>query len=405
METVMDTGTGSKTVSLIRCDDYTREKTYLAVKQSIELLGGLERFVSPGQRVFLKFNLLLGSPPGKCVTTHPEIVYSVARLLKEYGCDVILGDSPGSGQPYTEAVLKKNYLASGFDVISRELAIPLNYDTGSQEIPAPDGKMVKRFCIINPALDADAIVVVSKAKTHTLTFLSAAAKNLFGVIPGYEKPFYHGKMPEKDDFCRMIVDLNEAIKPKLQITDAIMAMEGDGPHAGTPRKIGAVLASGDYTAIDVITARLMAFDPMQIGTIKAASERGLISSDFSDISVLGEDPSALIIADFKHPSTYLNQDGKSGNQNNIRRIFYGLLFKIAGAYPPWPKLHKDRCTGCMNCVRSCPKKTISIAGKKPKIDYSRCIRCYCCHEMCDSNAISLERGIVGKIIALVMRTE
>lgn len=400
----MDT-TENKTVSLVRCDDYSREHAFLAVKQSIELLGGLDRFVSPGQRVFLKFNLLLGSPPGKCVTTHPEIVYSVARLLKEYGCDVVMGDSPGSGQPYTEAVLKKNYRASGFDCISGDLNIPLNYDTGSQEIPAPDGTMVKRFRIINPALDADAIVVVSKAKTHTLTFMSAAAKNLFGVIPGYEKPFYHGKMPDRDDFCRMIVDLNETIRPTLQITDAIMAMEGDGPHAGTPRKIGAILASGNYTAIDVITARLMAFDPMQVGTIRAACERGLVREDFTDISVLGEDSSTFVVPDFKHPSTYLSQEGKRGRANAIRRMFYGLIFKIAGAYPPWPRIHADRCTGCMSCVRSCPKETISTVGKKPRIDYRNCIRCYCCHEMCDSTAISLERGLAGKIIAIVMRTE
>jgi len=400
----MSIETSLKTVSLVRCDDYSREQTYRAVKQSIELLGGLDRFVSPGQRVFLKFNLLQGSPHGTCITTHPEIVYSVARLLKEYGCDVLLGDSPGSGQPYNEAVLKKNYKAAGYDVISQELDIPLNYDTGSRELPAPGGRMVKRFTIINPALDADAIIVVSKAKTHTLTYLSAAAKNLFGVIPGYEKPLYHGKMPERDDFCRMIVDLNETIRPNLQVTDAVMAMEGDGPHTGTPRKIGAILASADYTAIDVITARLMAFDPMQIGTIKAASELGFIREDFSDISVLGEDPSKLVVPDFKHPSTYLDSDGKNGKQNLVRRIFYGMFFTIARTYPPWPGIQNDLCTGCMNCVRSCPKQAISIVDKKPKINHNNCIRCYCCHEMCDSHAISLERSLAGKIIARIMRT-
>jgi uncharacterized protein (DUF362 family)/Pyruvate/2-oxoacid:ferredoxin oxidoreductase delta subunit len=397
-------GSGTKTVSLVRCDDYSREGTYLAVKQSIELLGGLDGFVSPGQKVFLKFNLLQGSPAEKCVTTHPEVVYDVARMLKEHGCTVVVGDSPGSGQPYNEKVLRKNYEAAGYDLISRELDIPLNFDTGYREVSAPEGRTVKRFSIINPVSDADAVVVVSKAKTHTLTYMSAAAKNMFGVIPGFEKPFYHGKMPDRDDFSRMIVDLNEAVGPKLLVTDAVMAMEGDGPHAGTPRKIGAILASGDYTAIDVVTARLMAFDPMSIGTIRAAVEQGFVREDFSDIDVRGDDPSSYIVRDFRHPSTFSGPDGKNGKMSLLRKLLFGILFGIARMYPPWPRIEGDACVGCMQCVRSCPKQTISVVENKPRIDYKKCIRCYCCHEMCDSHAISLERSLAGKIIAKILRS-
>ena len=315
-----------------------------------------------------------------------------------------MGDSPGSGQTYNEKVLRKNYEAAGYDAISQELGIPLNYDTGYREVPAPDGRMVKRFSIIAPVLDADAIVVVSKAKTHSLTYISGAAKNLFGVIPGFEKPFYHAKMPEREDFCRMIVDLNEVVKPKLQVMDAVMAMEGDGPHTGTPRKIAAIMASGDYTAIDVLMARLMSFDPMQIGTIKAAVERGLIREDLSDIAALGDDPSSLIIPDFKHPSTYSGSDGKSGKPRLVQRIVMATFSIIARTYLPWPVIQTGRCISCMLCVRSCPKQTISVVNKKPKIGYKNCIRCYCCHEMCDSHAISLQRSAAGKIIAKVMRT-
>jgi uncharacterized protein (DUF362 family)/NAD-dependent dihydropyrimidine dehydrogenase PreA subunit len=300
--------------------------------------------------------------------------------------------------------LRKNYVAAGYDAISKELGIPLNYDTGYCEVHAPDGKMVKRFSIIKPVLDVDAIVVVSKAKTHSLTYLSGAAKNLFGVIPGFEKPLYHAKMPEREDFCAMIVDLNEVVKPKLQVMDAVIAMEGDGPHTGNPRKIGAIMASEDYTAIDVLMARLMSFDPIQIDTIKAAVERGFIREDFSDIATLGDDPSSLVIQDFKHPSTYSGSEGKSVKQNLVRKIVYGTYFAIGRHYPPWPKIETDICVSCLKCVRSCPKQIISVVNRKPKIRYKNCIRCYCCHEMCDSHAISLERSLSGKIIAKIMRT-
>lgn len=392
----------SKTVALVRCDDYERETVYRAVKQAIGLIGGLEAFVSPGQNVFLKFNLLQGAAPERCVNTHPEVVRAVARLLKEYGCSVVMGDSPGSGQAYTAAVLKKNYEAAGYDAVSRELGIPLNEDTAYRDLPAPDGTTVKRFSVIAPALDADAVFVVSKAKTHTLTALTGAAKNMFGVIPGFEKPFYHGKMPQRDDFCRMIVDLNEAVGPRLQVMDAVMAMEGDGPHTGTPRKIGAVLASGDYTAIDVVTARLMAFDPAGIGTIRAAAERGFVREDSSDIAVLGDDPSALVVRDFRHPSTFPGTETGSGRSWSFRPVIAGLFFGLAKTCPPWPRIDPGKCTGCMKCVRSCPKKTISVVSKRPEIGYARCIRCYCCHEMCDNHAISLKRSPAGRIIAMIL---
>jgi len=400
----MGDGAEQKTVALVRCDDYDGENVYLAVKEAIDLIGGPGTFVSPGRKVFLKFNLLQGSAPGTCVTTHPAVVHAVARILKEHGCSIVMGDSPGSGQAYTEKVLRKNYAAAGYDTVSRDLGIPLNYDTGSCELPAPEGRMVKRFLVIAPVLDADAVVVVSKAKTHTLTWLSAAAKNLFGVIPGFEKPFYHGKMPDRDDFCSMIVDLNEAVRPKLQIVDAIMAMEGDGPHSGTPRKIGAVLASGDYTAIDVITARLMAYDPGQIGTIRAAAGRGLVREDFGDVVVVGDDLSSLVVPDLKHPSTFLGSGGTGGAAGSLRSLLVGFLFALARTYPPWPRIRRDQCTGCLKCVRSCPKKTITVEEKRPVIGYRSCIRCYCCHEMCDSHAISLERGLAGKVIAALMRS-
>ncbi|MBP2133495.1 uncharacterized protein (DUF362 family)/ferredoxin [Methanomicrobium sp. W14] len=394
-----DSGTQKK-VSIGKCDDYERENVFDSVKKAVDLIGGIGSFVSPGQKVFLKFNMLLGKDPEKSVTTHPEVVYAVAKLLKDYGCIVMMGDSPGSGLSYTEKVLRKNYALAGYDKISEELDIPLNYDTGFREMPAPNGRITKRFPVINPVFDADAVIVVSKAKTHALTYLSGAAKNMFGVIPGFEKPLYHGKMPLRDDFCSMIVDLNDAVKPKLQVMDAIMAMEGDGPHSGTPRKIGVVMASEDYSAIDFVTAGLMSYDPLKIGTISEAVNRGYIKSDFSDIEVTGENPGDFAVKDFRHPSTYSGKGGAVPDAG-LRRKVMQVLFKILAREAPLPVIDKKTCIRCMRCVRSCPKGAITVIDAKPVIDYKDCIKCYCCHEMCDESAISLKRNIFGRIIAKI----
>lgn len=391
-------GENDKTVSVVRCEDYGRESVYEAVKKSIGLLGGIGKFVPPGQKVFLKFNMLQGAAPEKCISTHPDVVYAVARILKDYGCHVIMGDSPGSGLPYTENVLKKSYAASGYDKVSEELGIPLNYDTGYTGVSVPSGRLMKRFSIINPALQADAIVVVSKAKTHTLTHMTGGAKNMFGVIPGLEKPAYHANFQNSDDFGRVMIDLNEVMKPRLQVMDAIMGMEGDGPHSGAPRKIGAVLASGDYSAIDVATSRLMSIDPFDVATIRAAIERGYLKDDLSDLAMVGDSPDSLIVKDFKGPSTYARpHKGSINNERGLAIVSY--LIKESALRP---RIISGRCIGCMKCLRSCPMKAITVVNKKPSINYNKCIKCYCCHEMCDEHAIALERSLAGKVISGIM---
>lgn len=368
----MNKGACLKTVSLARCEDYSHENVYDAVRKTIDLIGGLRAFVLPGQHVFLKFNMLEGSTPEKCVTTHPEVVYAVAKLLKDYGCKVIMGDSPGSGLEYNEDILRKAYSVCGYDKVAATLDIPLNYDTSYRSVFVHESQTMKLFPIITPALEADVVVVVSKAKTHALTYFSGAAKNIFGVVPGTKKKACHASLPDLEDFCRMIIDLNGVVKPKLQVMDAIMGMEGDGPHTGPSRKIGAILASGDYGAIDVATCRLMSLEPRSVGTICAMIERGYLQEDFSDVFIVGENLERLTVKDYKPPSTYKEKE-------KLR-----------------PVININWCISCMKCVRSCPAKTIYVVNKKPKINYIKCIKCYCCHETCDTHAISLERNLAGK---------
>ena len=384
-----------KTVSLTRCDDYSREHVLVAVKKSIDLIGGIDKFASPGQKVLVKPNLLHISEIEKGITTHPEVVFAVAKLFRDHGCKVIIGDSPGAGMSYKVKTLGKSYAAAGLDKVAEELGVELNFDTGYRSVPNPGGRMIKRFNIINPALDADAIVSVSKMKTHLLTYMTGGTKNLFGVLPGMEKPTFHGRLPDPDDFSMMLVDLNVLVKPKLQVMDAVMAMEGDGPAGGEMRKVGAVLASGDFSAIDVAACRIMAIDPAAVGTIKAAIERGLIQGNFSDISFVGEDFEKLIVRDFKKPQTYLKPQPKQGKG-------WHILGNMAKAYALRPEIIKDKCIGCEECERICPRQAIVMKDKKARISYDKCIRCYSCHETCANDAISLGKSRAGRFITKMM---
>jgi uncharacterized protein (DUF362 family)/NAD-dependent dihydropyrimidine dehydrogenase PreA subunit len=385
------------TVAIVRCEDYGQDRVFGAVKQAIDLVGGIDRFVSPGQTVLVKPNLLQGQEPEKCVTTHPAVVAAVARILKEHGCRVVIGDSPGAGIVYSEGNLRKAYARAGYEEVAEDLGVDLNYSTDYRTVPNPDGTVMKQFSIITPAVEADAIVVVSKAKTHMWTRMTGAAKNLFGLIPGFEKPVFHFRFQDEYAFGRMLVDLNELMRPRLQIMDAIIGMEGDGPGAGTPRAIGAILASSSYTAMDVVLARLIGMDPLEIGSIRGAVERGLLNDDLSDVRTVGEAPESLAVPDFKKPSTY------AGSGRGIwRQVMLAIMQRFGRAYAPRPGIVAEACIGCGKCERICPAHAVTVAGGTAQIDLSRCIRCYCCHEMCTEHAVSLKRSLTGTLLARLL---
>lgn len=382
-----------KMVTLAGCQDYDMAKVQRAVERSLEHLGGLGSFVERGQKVVIKPNLLQVATPEKCVTTHPAVVRAVAKMLIDLGCEVTLADSPGGGLLYSRSTLRKVYSASGYDQVAEDLGFRLNFATGYQEVPNPGGKLVKRFLIIDPVREADVVIVLSKAKTHMLTTMTGAAKNLFGVIPSLEKPALHARFPGVAEFSEMIIDLNELVKPKLQIMDAVMGMEGDGPHTGEPRKIGAILASADCTALDSVAARLMAFEPGSIGTIRAAMERGLVEKDLSDVHTVGDPIEDFVVPDFKPPRTLDAERGYAKGRLS------SAMMSLVKTYSLRPMVIKDKCVGCGQCVEICPRKTIRMVSGKASIKSKDCIRCYCCHEMCAHHAIALRRSYGGRVMA------
>jgi len=383
------------TVAVVRCDGYGRDEIDTAVRRAVDLLGGTGRFVSPGQRILLKPNLLQGQEPERCVTTHPAVVAAVARLLGEHGCRVVIGDSPGAGIVYSEANLRRAYTRTGYAAVAEETGAALSYDTSFQTVPFPEGEVMKQFSIITPAVAADAIVVVSKAKTHMWTRMTGATKNLFGLIPGLEKPVFHFRFRDEYAFGRMLLDLNECMKPRLQIVDAVMAMEGDGPQDGSPRKIGVILAGSDPSAVDTVLARLIGMDPLEIGSIRSAAGRGLV--DPGAVRTVGDDPADFAVPDFRKPSTYAG-----GGTGVWRRVVLAVVQRFGKTYAPRPGVVAPACIGCRKCERICPVHAITVTEGRATIDLARCIRCYCCHEMCTEHAITLSRSLTGKLLARLL---
>ena len=142
----------------------------------------------------------------------------------------------------------------GVAAVARELGIEI-VEFEPVEVKYPAGKFFKRFTLGKAVLEADTIINLPKLKTHGLTYLTLAVKNIFGCIPGARKAQWHVRTSRQGSeyFARMLLDLHTLINPPLSIVDGIIAMEGKGPGFGNPRDLGLIIAGTDAVAVDAVS--------------------------------------------------------------------------------------------------------------------------------------------------------
>ena len=374
-------------VALIRCDSYDKEQVYEAVNRGVALLGGITAFVKPGEKIVLKPNLLISAHPDKCVTTHPSIFRAVGLLLKQGGAVVSYGDSPSVGS------LEFTARGAGLKRVADELGIETADFSHGREVSHPKALLNKRFTLANAVLDADGLVSLPKLKAHGLTRLTGAVKNQFGCVPGILKGQFHAKMADPFDFATMLVDINTYLRPRLYVMDAVMAMEGNGPRNGQPRRMNAIMLSADPIAIDAVACKMVDLNPEFVPTSKPGETSGLGTYHYDNIEVVGESIEPFIVRDFD----VVREPPVPEAGGPVRQF-------IKNKFTPRPVIERTKCSSCGTCIEMCPVGHTALdwmrleAGKVPKHDYNRCIRCYCCQEVCPEGAITIENPLLGKLV-------
>lgn len=367
-------------VSIIKCETYQAEKVYKGVREAVDLVDGLKKIIKPGQNVLLKVNLLSAQPPEKAITTHPLVVGAMVRLVKEAGGNPWVGDAA----PSERVGGKDAFEVAGIrGVVEKEGGKIVNFSrTGYEKIKVPEAKQLKEIYIAKPILDADVVISLPKLKTHELAFLTGAVKNFFGCVPSSDRFRAHG-LAQEEKFAQAVVDIYSVCRASFALMDAIVAMEGEGPSAGDPVKVGLLLASPDPVSLDIVASQVTGFKPSDILTSVDAVERRMGPSDFEDIKVVGSRIDEVMKSDFKKPSTYRGKVKRA-----LIRAFtpVGLRF-----FRTFPAVKDSICTRCGICEERCPAGAIKM-NPYPEFDYDRCIQCFCCHELCPSQAIYIKKN-------------
>ena len=373
---------------------YDADAIEKVIRDQLERLGISDMF--DGKRVAVKPNLVMKKSPDAAATTHPAVLEAVLRILRERAADIVIVESPPG--LYTESALRGFYNACGIAEVADRLGVRLNVDTSIRETPLPDAKTARMFELLCPILDADVIVDLAKLKSHALTKFSGAVKNYYGTIPGIQKVETHARFPDYSDFGSMLTDLCAFFagnKPTFSVLDGIVAMEGNGPTGGEPKKLGVLISGRNPFSVDRIGAHIAGLDGVIM--LDEAERRGFTKSA-EELPLTSEKPlSEYVCTDFKKPESA----EKSGSSIRLLQTMCGG--KIYRLLQPRPVVDAKKCVGCGECARSCPQKTIDLIPKKSggrfaKIKRQKCIECFCCQELCPVRAVKIKKNPLLKLI-------
>ena len=239
-----------------------------AARKALELLGGMKRFVRPGEKVLVKPNIGWDRRPKFAANTNPEVVAAVVRAAFEAGASrVWVTDSPCNNpvRCFDRSGLRRSLEGSG-----AELFVPSRGDYVEQDLR---GAWLGRWPVLRVVLEADKIVNVPIAKHHSSAVLTLGMKNWYGILGGGKR---RGRLHQR--MAESIVELAAFVRPVLTVLDAYRILFRNGPQGGSlldTKLLKTVVASTDPVAVDAFAASFFGLEPRQVPFIPLAAERGL----------------------------------------------------------------------------------------------------------------------------------
>ena len=377
-------------VSAYYCDNYDENNVYNIVEKIVKSFGNIADIIKPNSKVLIKLNLLSAYTPEQAITTHPELVRAIIKIVKKAGSIPVIGDSPGNLMNGIENIWKK----TGMLKIAKEENVELiNFEAcGCVEVSIKH-PTIKQIYVTKAITDCDYIINIPKLKTHTFMGFTCGVKNFYGIIPGARKVEYHKLAPTPKEFAYLLSEIYRMVKEKLifTIVDGVEGLEGNGPSlSGQKRKYNIIAGSQDTVMLDSFILNKLGIKSKNNILLKPLKEKKLGDTDLQNMIYVGDNISSFNFDKTKLPITKF--------LNLLPSWFARFVTKYAGKLF-WVKPHiiENKCVGCLQCMKSCPAKAIIKQNNstKPVIQKDKCIGCFCCHELCLHKAIEIKESFIA----------
>ncbi|MBT4099739.1 MAG: DUF362 domain-containing protein [Gemmatimonadetes bacterium] len=320
-----------------RTDSLTTSQIEAMVRRAVQLSGGLAQVVPDTARlVVLKPNV--GARPNTVgVVTDARVVRAVALIVHEQAPNARIYIGAGSGSWISPDLvgtvpvslhftidenhrrhMYDGFAAAGLRRVERELqergidieCFDLNFDRAIFSRVPGGGMAASKYAIAASILDADAWIDIPVAKTHGAK-ITAAMKNMYGLLPGHIYGWNKGRgtdvmegIPHTPSIVdESFVDLMLITEPDFVVTDLIRGSEG-GAFNDTYRRSNIIVAARDPIAADLVTARLMGFNPDDLEFAELAARRGHGPGQYSNVDVRGALVEPLVTRWIKAGSSY-----------------------------------------------------------------------------------------------------
>lgn len=243
-------------------------------EKAIEALGGMKRFVSKGDVVWIKPNMSWDRKPEYAATTNPEIVTTLIRLCFDAGAKKVkLGD-------HTCADPILSYSTCGIEAAAKAAgAEVLQLDQNRYRETQVGGNFIKSWPIYPEVLETDLFINVPIVKHHVLANATMCMKNYMGIIGG-ERGKWH------QDFSACLTDITAFMKPRLCVLDAVRILTNHGPQGGDladVKRLDTVAAGIDIVALDALGAEMLGHKPEDVATVAAGEKAGLGKIDYKKL--------------------------------------------------------------------------------------------------------------------------
>jgi uncharacterized protein (DUF362 family) len=297
-----------------------------AVREAIDLLGGMGTITRNKERVLIKPNLVNSQVSD---TTSPEVVETLAALMKESGTDVSVGEGAAASRRNVRRLIRGSVCRTkdvellngiqddvfgelGFRDLSERMKIRLvNLHVGDMiHYTIPDNYVFKDIYLHAALHESDLVCSVPMMKTHGLAGVTLGMKNFIGAYPGQvygtvrSRVHQVASQVEPSGTASAIVDMVKATKVGLTVIDGSTAMEGQGPSTSMGGKLvemGLIVAGTNALATDMVGAHIMGFEPEEISTFEWAWKAGMKPARLDQIEVRGK-PVAAVRRTFSRPN-------------------------------------------------------------------------------------------------------